>query len=258
MLIASGVTPKGTKQLDAIECYGVYVVAEKGFVKIGPSPQGLDGLVNFKYVNEIQYVKRADKTLKLIVYKKNFSEDSYIFELRPVGRCTEVSEVYFDIKPLPKTDMYELTLDTPVEDGATLHLRSGDSVYGIMLGEIQTQLVAYFSQETLPEEDAPFIKRCLETVCEAFPGNAKLAELATQWDQAAKVTEDKKVYYYVEEKWQLYEQADKIALKARYLEDLVGEINVYLERHSSGYKADEAKQRHRHAEVKLREYQKQL
>jgi hypothetical protein len=259
VILTSWVIPVSAKVVDAIETYGVYVVAEKGFVKVGPYDH-IDKFVDFKFLNEIQFVKRADQTLKLIIYKKDFNENSFAFELRPIETNINISEVKFEVKPLSKPDMYELTLDKPVVDGVMLHVHSGDffkNVFGaIMLGETQSQLVKYFSQKQLP--DAPIVKQYLDDARAAFPNNAELKELATYWDKAAKQAKDKKGYSYVEEKWNEYQQTEKIALKARYLRDLIGEINGYLNDHPDGYKADEAKQRRSHAEEKLKEYEKQL
>lgn len=259
VILTSGVVPVSAKVVDTIEAYGVYVVAEKGFVKVGPYNH-IDNFVDFKYLNEIEYVKRADKTLKVIVYEKNFSKNSVVFELRPVNTVVDIREVVFDVKPLTKPDMYELTMEKPIEDGVMLHVRSGyffkENFGAIMLGETQAQLVKYFSQKQLPE--AIYVKQYLDDALVAFPGNSELKKLAAYWDKEAMMAKDKKGYSYVEEKWQQYQQTEKIALKARYLRDLIGEINGYLNDHPDGYKADEAKQRRSHAEEKLKEYEKQL
>ena len=92
----------------------------------------------------------------------------------------------------------------------------------------------------------------------AFPNNTELKTLEKYWGNAAKLEKDKKGYGYVEEKWNDYQKAEKLTLKQRYLNDLIGEINGYLSDHPDGYKAEEAKQRKRHAEEKLKEYEKLL
>lgn len=246
------------KPVDNIEAYGVYVVAEKGFVKIEPYGR-TERYVDFKYLNEVPYVKRADQTLKVIVYQKKFDPNSMVFELRPISTTVDIRPISFNTKPLSKTDMYELTLDKPVENGTVLQVNANfysDNFGAIMLGEPQAELVKYFSRKDLT--DAPIVKQYVDDARVAFPKSAELKTLAAQWDKAAKTASDKKAYSYVEEKWKEYQQTEKISLKARYLNDLVGEINTYLNDHPNGSKADEAKQRKKHAEVKLKEYEKQL
>ncbi len=257
--LMSGVISVNAKTVDNIEAYGVYVVAEKGYVKVGAYNHA-DRFVDFKYLNEIQFVKRANQTLKLVVFEKDFTKNSIFLELRPIQTVVDVREAKFEIKPLATADMYELTLDKPVEDGTMLHVHSGnyfrDNFGAIMLGDTQAQLVKYFSQKQLPDES--IVQQYLEDARVAFPDNAELKALATYWEKAAKSAKDKKGYTYVEEKWQQYQQAEKLALKARYLGDLIGEINGYLNDYPDGYKADEAKQRKSHAEEKLKEYDKLL
>ena len=247
------------KSVDQIEEYGVYVVAEKGYVKVG-AYNHIDRFVDFKHLNEIEYVKRADQTLKLIVYEKNFSKSSISLETRPLDTVVDVSNVPFDIKPLSKIDMYELTFNKSVADGVMLHVHSSDFFndnFGvIMLGETQAQLVKYFSQKNLP--NAVFVRQYLDDARVAFPNNAELKVLAKYWEKAANDAKDLKDYSYVDEKWTAYQQGEKLTLKARYLRELIGEINGYLNDHPNGYKVDEAKQRRAHAEEKLKEYEKLL
>ncbi|MBI3562971.1 MAG: hypothetical protein HY080_14770 [Gammaproteobacteria bacterium] len=245
--------------LQVIETYGVYVVAQHGYVKVR-SYDYTDRFADFKYLNTIPFVLRADNSLKVIVYKKVFTEDSIVFELRPIDTTIDIYQIKFDIKPLAKADMYELTLDRPVKEGVMLHVRT-DSFYAnglgiIMLGETQTQLLTYFEQKQLP--DAVIVLQYLEDALVAFPNNNQLKELAVYWRMAAKDEKDLKGYTYVEEKWQQYQQAEKIQMKATYLQQLIGEIGGYLNDHPQGSKADEAKQRSSYAEEKLKEYKKLL
>lgn len=246
------------KQVDTIESEGVYVVAEKGFVKVG-SYNHDSNFVDFNHLNEINSVKRADQNLKLIIYKKDFNPASITLELRPIATTVDVRQVDFDAKPGAKANTYELTLDKPVKDGVMVHVRAGDFFrnYGvIMLGETQAELVKFFSQKDLPS--AFTVKQYLDDARKAFPNNAELKKLSTHWDKAGNDEKDKKGYAYVEEKWQLYQGTEKIKLKARYLEELIGEINGYLNDHPNGYKVTEAKQRKQHAEEKLKEIEKQI
>jgi hypothetical protein len=258
MLLSISVNTLWAKPVDTIETYGVYVVAEKGFVKIG-SYIKTERFVDFKYINEIPYVKRGDQNLKLVVFEKNFHADNMVFELRPIDTNIELRPIKFDVKPMSKPDMYELTTEKPVPDGTMLQVNGSfysNSFGAIMLGEPQAQLVKYFSQKQLP--DAPIVLQYLEDARAAFPGNAALKELDAYWQKAAKSAKDKKGYTYVEEKWNQYQQAEKLKLKERYLNDLIGEINGYLNDHPDGYKAAEAKERKKHAEDKLKEYAKLL
>ena len=247
------------KPVDTIETYGIYVVAEKGYVKVGSYNSRNERYVDFKYLNEIPFVTRADKSLKLVVYEKNFNSDGNIFTLRPLEMIVDLKEIKFDVKPLAKPDMYELSTDNPVGDNVVLQVNSGfygNNFGAIMLGEPQTQLVKYFSQKNLP--DAPIVIQFLDDARVAFPANTELKELTKYWTKAAEEAKDIKGYSYVEEKWNQYQQTDNIKLKARYLNDLIGEINGYLNDHPNGSKAAEAKQRKKHAEEKLKEYEKML
>lgn len=257
---ACGAVAAWAAPIDVIDTYGVYVIAEKGYVKVGSYTTRDDQFVDFNHLNEIPFVIRADQSLKLVVYKKDFNENSIGLELRPIDTAINIRQIKFNVKPLPKADMYELTVDAPVKDGTMLHVRSEyfftTNFGAIMLGETQAQLVKYFGQKQLP--DASIVKQYLDDALVAFPANAELKGLAGYWEKAAKTEKDKKSYSHVEEKWQQYQQTEKISLKVRYLNDLVGEINGYLNDHPNGAKADEAKQRKRHAEEKLKEYEKML
>ena len=66
-------------------------------MKIGSYNSRNERYVDFKYINEIPFVKRADKSLKLIVFEKNFSSDSMIFMLRPLEMIVDLKEIKFDI-----------------------------------------------------------------------------------------------------------------------------------------------------------------
>ena len=257
-LMASITLTVWAKPVDTIETYGVYVVAEKGFVKID-SYNKTERFVDFKYLHEIPYVNRGEQALKLVVFEKNFHGDGMLFELRPIDTTVDLQPIKFDVKPLAKPDMYELTTAKPVPDGYMLQVNAGyySNGYGaIMLGETQGQLVKYFSQKKLA--NASIVLQYLEDALVAFPANNALKELEIYWRKAAKTEKDKKGYTYVEEKWIQYQQAEKLKLKERYLNDLIGEINGYLNDHPDGYKAVEAKERKKHAEDKLKEYQKLL
>jgi len=241
------------KPVDTIESYGIYVVAEKGFVKIGSYSKS-DRFVDFKHLHEIPYVTRGSNTLKLIVYGQNANAD---FELRPIDTHVILNPIKFDVKPLAKPDMYELTAEIPVPDGQMLQTNSYGSSFGvIMLGEPQSQLVKYFNPKLT--KDPIIVVQYVEDARAAFPNNSLLKELEIYWQKAAKLAKDKRGYNYVEEKWIQYQQAEKLALKARFLNELLGEINGYLNEYPDGHKAVEAKERKKHAEDKLKEYEKLL
>lgn len=256
--LVAAFTPSWAKQVDTIESEGVYVVAEKGFVKVG-SYNYDSNFVDFNHLHEINSVKRADQNLKLIVYKKDFNPSSITLELRPIATTVDVRQVDFDAKPGAKANTYELTLDKPVKDGVMLHVRAGDFFrnYGvIMLGETQAELVKYFSQKDLPS--AYTVKQYLDDARKAFPNNAELKKLSTYWDKAGKDDKDKQMYAYVEENWQEYQKAEKLAAKAHFLNEMLGWINGYLNDYPDGLKVSEAKQRKKHAEEKLKEIEKQI
>ena len=251
------VIPEGVayaKPIDTIDSYGIYVVAEKGYVKIGSYSKS-DRFVDFKHLHEIPYVTRGGNTLKLVVYEKGFNADSVLFELRPIDIHVILNPIKFDVKSLSKPDMYELTAEMPVPDGHMLQTNSYGSSFGvIMLGEPQAQLVKYFNPKLT--KDPITVVQYVEDARAAFPTNTALKELEVHWQKAAKLARDNKGYNYVEEKWTQYQQAEKLALKARYLNEMLGEINGYLNEFPDGHKADEAKKRKAHAEEKLKEYGK--
>lgn len=247
------------KQVDTIDTYGVYIAAEKGYVKV-EAYNHYDSFVDFKYLHEIPTAIRADQSFKVIIYEKNFHADSYSFELRPVDTVVDIRQIKPNVKPLPKADMYELTFDQTVKDGTMLHVKSGNyfsnNMGVIMLGDTQTELVKYFSQKNLTNPS--YVKQYLDDTKIAFPKNAELKKLSVYWDQEAIIAKDKQDYSYVEVKWQAYQQAEKLTLKSRYLNELKGEINGYLNEHPDGLYAQEAKQRLKQAEEKLKEYEKLL
>ena len=257
MLLILSVSAVKAKTYDAIDSYGVYVVAEKGYVKVEPYMHN-QRFVDFNHLNEIPFVKRGNESLKLIVFKKDFNERSIALEVRPVQTEVDIREIKFDLKPMEKPDMYELTVASPVKDGVMLHVYTGffDYMGAIMLGDTQKELVKYFSQKQLP--GATYVKQYLDDALVAYPNNADLKELAAYWEKAANMEKDKKGYSYVEEKWRQYQGTEKLALKKRYLEDMIFEINGYLNDHPDGYKTAEAKERKAFAEQKIKEYEKLL
>lgn len=258
-ILMSGVISVDAKTIESIETYGVYVVAEKGFVKVGLYTYD-DKYVDFNHLNEVPYVKRSDQTLKVIVYKKDFNANNFTFALRPIQTTIDVQEITFNVKPLPKSDMYELTLDKPVADGTMLHVHSGDffnnNLGVVMLGETEAQLVKYFSQKDLPS--AYTVKQYLDDARVAFPKNTELRNLSTYWDKAGKAEQAKRSYNYVEEAWQEYLKAEKLAAKSHFLRQVISNVDGYLAEYPDGEKVDEARKRKQQAEEKLKEYEKLL
>jgi hypothetical protein len=251
-------TPVAAETVGAIDSYGVYVVADKGYVKVEPYSRDYS-FVDFNFLNEIPSVTRGSDTLKLVVYEKNFSPDGVELALRPLDTKVRIQKIKFRVEPMKKADMYELTVDSPVKDGTMLHVRAWaffDNMGVVMLGDTQEELVKYFSQKQLPK--APIVVQYLDDALRAFPENPKLKELSAYWKKAAEAEKDKEAYAYVEEKWHQYEQAEKLALKQRYLEAVIVEINGYLNEHPNGHKVEEAKKRKAAAEEKLKEYEKLL
>jgi hypothetical protein len=245
-------------QIQKIESYGVYVVADKGYVRVTPYDH-MDNFVDFKYLHEITGVKRKSDELKLVVYDKDFSPGNYALELRPVQTTIDVRNIGFSARPLGQKDMYELTADKPVRNGMMLHVRSYSFFQNmgvVMLGDVETELVNYFSQKNLPNAWA--VEQYLDDALIAFPKSAKLKQLQPHWQQAARAEKDAKAYGYVDEQWRKYKETDKISLKARYLRDMIGEVNAYLRDFPDGKKAAEALERKGYAEKKLPEYEKQL
>lgn len=247
------------QQVNKIESYGVYIVADKGYVRVLPY-NGANNFVDFKELNEIAGAKRKGDELKLVVYDKDFNPGNYALALRPVQTTIEINNIGFSAKPLDQKDMYELITDKPVKNGAMLHVYNysffPQNMGVVMLGDVETELVNYFSQKSLPNAYA--VEQYLDDALAAFPKSAKLKALQPRWQQAARNEKDAKAYGYVDEKWRKYNETDKIALKARYLRDMLGEINAYLRDFPDGNKAAEARDRKGVAEQKLPEYEKQL
>jgi hypothetical protein len=241
-----------------IDTYGVYVADKSGYVKVEPYTHDYR-FVDFKYLNEIPVAERKDDNLTLVVYAKDFSPNSVQLESRPLQVKVQLEKINFSVKPLDKPDMYELTTSAPVKDGTILHVEAWgtfDNFGAIVLGETEDELIKYFSQKTL--SNASVVTQYLDDALVAFPDNAKLKELSLYWKTAAEEEKDKSDYAYVEEKWQQYEAAEKLTLKERYLNAVIGEINGYLSQHPEGIKANEAKERKATAEAKLKEYEKLL
>ncbi len=258
MLFLTSATATTAKTIEKIDSYGIYVAAKDGYVKVEPYPHDYR-FVDFRYLNEVPFVIRDNDELTLVVYAKDFTPSSIEIERRPIDIQVELQNIRFDVKPLEKVDMYEVTLDSPLNDGAMLQIQSWTHFnnFGvIMLGDTQEQLVSYFSQKEL--SNATAVSQYLDDALIAFPENTKLQELSAFWKRAATIEKDKEDYAYVEEKWQQYETAEKLPLKKRYLEAVITEISGYLNSHPSGSKADEAKHRKAEAEKKLKEYEKIL
>lgn len=243
--------------VNEIQEHGIYVVAEKGYVKVEPYSE-YDEFVDFKRLNTIPFVIRGSDSLKLIVYEKHFSERSIMLKLRPIDVVVNIQDLKFKVKPLTKRDMYEISIATPIKNGVMLHVYSSffDYMGVIMLGDTQDELVKYFSQKQLKKPGT--VIQYLEDALVAFPENSKLKELTDFWKKAAEAEKEKQAYSYVEEKWQQYEQAEKLTLKQRYLEAVIVEIEGYLREHPNGAMAKEAKKRKKIAEEKLKEYEKSL
>jgi hypothetical protein len=248
-----------SKVVDKIEHYGVYVVAKKGYVKLGHYNHP-GQFVDFKYLSELPTVIRADDNLKLIVFQKDFTEEKLVMALRPIQTTVEVKEIRFNVKPLKKEDMYELTLDRPVSSGTILHANSGyfwkTYMGSIVLGDTQKELEKYFSRKDLG--DAYAVKAYLDDALKAYPKNSKLKKLGQYWNKEAKKEKAARTYGYVEAQWKKYQETPKIKLKVRYLRGMIGEINAYLRDHSNAENAKEAKDRKLYAEKKIEEIEKQL
>ncbi len=244
------------KNINKIDSYGIYVMAKKGYVKITPYKH-YDNFANFKFLNEIPYVKRKSDKVKLIVYTNDFNTGNYRFELRPIQTMIKIDGVNFSVKPMSKKDMYEFTLDEPVANGNMLHVIapevSGNNLGIIMLGNTEKELEKYFSNKKL--EKAYAVKAYLEDSLKAFPKNKKLISLLPHWTQAALNEKDIRTYKYVDEKWRKYNDATKIHLKVSYLHGMIGEINGYLRDFPKGFKAVEAKERKTYAQKKIKEYE---
>ncbi len=258
LLLLLGGLPVVAETISDIDSYGIYIAAEKGYVKIKPFSHDYR-FADFNYLNEIASVKRQSDELKLVVYEKEFHPSSLELELRTLDVIVNIQKLEFNVKPMDKADMYELNMDSPVKNGAMLQVRSWtlfDNMGIIMLGDTEEELVKYFSNKQLPK--ATVVTQYLDDALVAFPANSKLKELGDYWKKAARAEKDKEAYAYVEEKWQQYEKAEKLSLKERYLNMALGEINGYLNDHPNGYKADEAKQRQAIAIEKLKEYEKLL
>jgi hypothetical protein len=258
LFLLTGAVLASAKPIDKIETYGIYVAAKNGYVKVEPYTHNYR-FVDFKYLNEIPFVERNDDKLTLVVYVKDFSKDYMELVLRPLEIKVKLEKINFNVKPLDKPNMYEVSIDSPVKNGTILQVQSWgifDGFGAIMLGEPQEALVNYFSQKEL--SNAVVITQYLDDALVAFPDNAKLQELSAYWKTAAAKEKDEKDYEYVQEKWQQYEAAEKLTLKQRYLNAVVSEINGYLNQHPNGVKAKEANERKALAEEKLKEYDKLL
>ncbi|MCF6259274.1 MAG: hypothetical protein L3J98_03790 [Gammaproteobacteria bacterium] len=248
-----------SKAVEIIEYYGIYVTAQKGYVKLGHYDYP-GGYVDFKHLNELPTVERADESLKLVVFQKDFDENQLTFELRPIQTTVDVKPVKFNVKPLKEKDMYELTLDKSVPAGSILQAYSGyfwrTHMGAIVLGDTQKLLEKYFSRKDL--DDAYAVKIYLDDALQAYPKNSALKKLSQYWDKEAQREKATKDYGYVEKEWEKYKGTKKIRLQARYLKSLIGEIDNYLRNHSDSEKTKEAEDRKRYAEKKLEELKEQL
>ncbi|VAW89561.1 hypothetical protein MNBD_GAMMA17-615 [hydrothermal vent metagenome] len=248
-----------SKVVEIIEHYGIYVAAQKGYVKLGHYDYP-GQFVDFKHLNELPAVERADENLKLVVFQKDFDEKHVILELRPIQTTVEVEQVRFNVKPLKEKDMYELTLDQSVPAGTILQAHSGyfwrTYMGAIVLGDTQKALEKYFSRKDL--DDAYAVKIYLDDALKSYPDNPTLKKLSQHWDKEALKEKAAKDYGYVEKQWKKYKGTKKIRLQARYLKSLIGEINSYLRDHSDSEKAKEAEGRKHYAEKKLKELKEQL
>jgi hypothetical protein len=210
--------------VETIDSQGIYVVSSKGFVKVEPYSHDYR-FVDLNYANEIPFVERNSDVLELVVYQKEFQPNSIELELRPLDIKVKLQKVRFNVKPMEQPDMYKLTTETHISDGAMLHVKSWshfDNMGVVILGNTQKELVKFFSQKEM--KDAPTVKQYLDDALVAFPNNAELKSLSGYWKAAAEKERDTADYAYVEEKWQQYENAEKLTLKSRYLEAVIVEV----------------------------------
>lgn len=246
--------------MQEIKSYGIYVAGKDGYTKIRPHKHNANNFIEFKYLHEIETVERTDKKLSLIIYKKDFKESSVGFALQPMQNTIQVDEVKFDIAPLDKADMYELTLEQEVDEGTVLLVSSYDFFdfhFGaVMIGDTQAHLEQYFADS----ENGPSYASLsnVQESAEAFPENKKLAELVEKWEVIAATEKDKRDYGYVDAAWNKYEEAEKLTLQQRYLREMMAAINGYLDNHPQGDRAADAAERKNFAEEKLKEIEKML
>lgn len=243
------------KPLTEIENYGIYVVTKGGYVKLEPYNH-VDNFVDFQFLNEVPAAVRDSDQLKLVVYGKNVSINGEGFALRPIATVVQIDPIKFDVKPMAKSDMYELTYSKPVKDGTMLQAQYGfyNNFGVVMLGDTQKELEKYFANKQLKE--AIFVQQYLQDALKAFPHNAVLKSQMLYWNKASSDEKDHKDYAYVEEQWQKYKGTESIGAKIHFLDSLRYEANNYLSTHPQGYKASEAKERIDYANKKIPEYEK--
>ncbi|MCF6262654.1 MAG: hypothetical protein L3J24_03590 [Xanthomonadales bacterium] len=257
--IATGAfVPAQSKAVETIEHYGVYVAAKSGYIKLEPYKHSSD-YVDFKHLNELPSVERADESLRLVVFQKSFDEENLTIKFRPIQTTVDIREINFNVKPLEKEGMYELTTEQTISTGVILQVQSGSwgtNMNVVVLGDTQKELEKYFSRKDL--DDAYAVKLYLDDALQAYPENSTLKGLSDYWGTEAQKQKAAKTYGYVETQWEKYQGTKKINLRVRYLKSLIGEINGYLNDHGDGEKAEEAKERKLYAEKTLQELQEQL
>jgi len=243
------------KPIKNIESFGVYAASKNGFIKVR-SYKHYDRFVTFNHLKEVPQVTRKNKKAKFVIYSKDFKQSDFAFAIRPIEVDIKVTEIDFDVKPLRKKNMYEITLADPVPNGHMVHVYSGEffshNMGVVMLGNTQKELVKYFSRKDLKKAYA--VVAYLEDSLKAYPKNKQLKTLLPHWQKAAKDDKDVKAFAYIDEEWRKYHGTEKLHLKVRYLRSMIGEVNAYLRDHPDGMKVTEAKSRKAYAEKKIKEF----
>ncbi len=235
--------------------FGIYIKGNNSYIPMATINN--TSFPEFKDLKKIPSIERNDDKLELIIYSDNFKETYFTALSRKLALAGANEDINFNVSPMDKENMYKLSTNAILPNGRFIFIPIGwNEILAVFLGDAQKEVVTFFSNmELKPSYSA---SQDLEATLKVFPENTELAALLPKWQKVESREKEISDYQYVEDVWQQYQEAEKIALKVRYLEKLQVELNGFLNSHPDGTKLTECKERQTEIDAELPKYEKMI
>jgi hypothetical protein len=227
--------------------YGVYAITQEGPLALAAFN---DSYPSFKHFKTLPSLIREGQKLELVIFIPDFKAESLQVSFRKLAVVGTNEEKLFKVSPTDQKDVYLLTSPANYEDGQFVFVFLGwNEIAAGYVGDAEADLVAFFSD--FNKEPAYAVYSDLQDVCASFPANEKLQSLMKQWEEKEALEKSSRDFNYVEEAWQAYQAEEKVAVKLRYLEKTLMEINGFLSSHPDSPQAQRCLEMQGELEAKL-------
>lgn len=233
---------------DGVDGYGFYAKGTTGFVKLKNHPSSRVDYANYE---SLPFVNRIDNELELLVYQKDFNQDSvnfYSCTMGLKGRFEKLDVIFNKVG----RNKHQITFITPVHSTDWLFVQHSESfqkeVGVIALSYPPKQLVKIFSDMT---KQAKVILPSLQKALQSYPESGALKNLLPLWERKDANLRDNKCFGLCEEQWEFYTYAENKTSKQHYLKRTKQFLVGYLRKFPEGLHALEANSRIKLVETKL-------